>query len=324
MGLADVTEPFRAKRRQVASDCCDCRTPVVFPNHRASASHVLRYGVDIGNQQAVTNGTPRCLFPVMGQNNSLLKRAGGESGWASSIIRQNEQPDWATEALNAPTGKLAQAILNDPNAKEKSETGFSREWLERVRRKTLSLTGDARRHALVMFSHSITWFYHNNERWTEEHLLSALADHTDDSQAFWAGFFWAARPPQPKLFLEMKPALLEMSLRGSATRRQHTEILSAILLMGWSHERIVTDHEMRSVLIATDDDFRSQVVWHLKNWSKEDGGTWKRDALIFFEVWPRQRVVKTSSVLARLAELAFSSNDQFPICGLHFTLGSAD
>ncbi len=33
---------------------------------------------------------------------------------ASSIVRPSEGPEWVTEALNAPVGKLTQALLNDP------------------------------------------------------------------------------------------------------------------------------------------------------------------------------------------------------------------
>jgi len=83
-------------------------------------------------------------------------------GSNSVIVRGNKEPDWTSEAINAPVGKIAKALFNDPRMKDlKLGGGFPSDWLIYVD-KLLSLNGDLRRHALVIFAHNINWFYVND------------------------------------------------------------------------------------------------------------------------------------------------------------------
>jgi hypothetical protein len=141
-----------------------------------------------------------------------------------------------------------------------------------------------------------------------------------DGAAFWGGFFWGAKVPQDALYVRMKPALLRLARRSSDTRRRHTEILAGILLAGWRRRtdedkrRLVSDYEMRAVLVDADDDFRVQLLWHLENWSKQVESGWREEAaLLLTQVWPKQIAAKTPRVSAKLVELAFAQNDQFPL-----------
>jgi hypothetical protein len=237
----------------------------------------------------------------------------------SSIITQDKQHDWATEALNSPAGYMAQALFNDLGSDIQRAAGLPEEWRERADQ-LLSLPGNPRRHALAIFCHSLIYLFHIDPEWTERSLISAIAGNdNDDTGAFWAGFFWGARPPQEALYLKMKPALLALAHEASFARRQHAEILAGILLIGWNGrviatgERAVTNEEMRAVLIEADDEFRSQVVWQLDTWSKDQSGPWPKETLVFLNsVWPKQIVAKTSGVSARLAELALSHDEDFP------------
>jgi hypothetical protein len=66
------------------------------------------------------------------------------------------------------------------------------------------------------------------------------------------------------------------------------------------------------VVLEADDDFRSQLVWQLDNWSKSKDTPLHEEALTFLRsVWPKQVAAKTPGVSARLAELAFSHEEQF-------------
>jgi hypothetical protein len=59
-------------------------------------------------------------------------RVGPEHG-RSSVVRGNKAPDWVMEALNSPVGKLAEALMNDPE-KDNLQIGgrFPRSWLSRA------------------------------------------------------------------------------------------------------------------------------------------------------------------------------------------------
>ena len=238
----------------------------------------------------------------------------------SSSVRNNKEPDWATEALNSPGGKLAESLMDNP-AKDHLEIGkgFPPTWIGRVE-ELLALEGDLRRHALVMFAFNLNWFFTIDPIWTEENLISVLDQEGDDQNAVWDGFFWNANVPYPKLYMRIKPHLLSLARRKSVVRLRHSEVLSGILLAGWGSidektgERCVTNAEMRDVLLSADEDFRSHTLWHLERWSqKEEDGGWGAKLPVFLsEVWPRHKKAKSPRISARLCDLAFSDAGNFP------------
>ena len=238
----------------------------------------------------------------------------------TSIVRGSRQPDWATEALNSPVGYLAQVLMADPALSNlKANEHFPDWWKVRVD-ELLSLSGDHHRHALAIFCHNLVWLFAVDPDWVTKAFLPVIESEDSDSDAFWAGFFWGAKVPQESLFMRVKPALLRLAHKGSDTRRKHAEILAGIILAGWGRkvqgggDRIVSDAEMTAVLVDADDDFRTQLIWHLKNWTKEAESDWSEDAAFLLkQVWPKQIAAKTPRVSARLTELAFAQGDRFPL-----------
>jgi hypothetical protein len=239
----------------------------------------------------------------------------------SSIVRGNKEPDWPMEGLNAPVGKLAQVLLNDPIKDcEHNQSGFPSRWISRVN-ELLLLEGDLRRHALVIFARGLNWFFARDQAWTEEHLLSALNHNIQDQNAFWAGFFWGGQVPEHALFYRLKPQLLELVKNSTLKRYEYITLLAGIILAGWktvditTGERYVTNEEMRDILVGADEGFRSSLLWHLERSSnaQEEYQHWAKRVFIFLtEIWPRQKKVKTSRMTAKLVKFALSSPDLFP------------
>jgi len=261
----------------------------------------------------------RQTFDVVWANVLKALESDSESG-KSGIVRQADRSrDWATEALNSPAGSLAQAILNDPDLKSPNPgSGLSAWWIAHAE-DLMKLRDDPHLHAVTLFSHHLGWFYQVDPSWTDSHLVSALEKGGDDASAFWAGFFWGARLPPQQLYLKLRPAMLRLANDDTLERREHSEQLAAMLLAGWGSrigdlgDRGITDVEMRSVLLNADDDFRSQIIWHLERWSEGSENAWADDAIVFLKtVWPRQLAARTSHVSSRLCGLAFSQGERFP------------
>jgi hypothetical protein len=100
-------------------------------------------------------------------------------------------------------------------------------------------------------------------------------------------------------------------------------VLAATILAGWGSvdektgERCITNDEMRDVVLNSDDEFRAKILWQAERWSggqtEGEGQKWLGMLPeLLRDVWPRQKVVKTPRLSARLCALAFSSGDQFP------------
>ncbi len=168
------------------------------------------------------------------------------------------------------------------------------------------------------------WFYAIDPTWTEANMLSVL-EKGDESDRFaiWSGFFRGSRVPSQNLYMRLKPNLLAFAKQCSLPPRGYGEVLAGIILAGWgrTHEgtgkRLISNAEMRDVLLHTDDEFRLCILWQVERWSeiKENGTGEKRSGTLpelIRDVWPRQKSAKTPEISARLCDLAFANVERFP------------
>ena len=241
----------------------------------------------------------------------------------SGIIRGSKEPDWTMEAINSPTGKIAQALFNDPRSNNLNRNqGIPSKWLVQAE-ELLALPNDLRRHAIVIFFHNLNWFFAVDPKWTEHYLLPVLKDNDrEDRDAAWSGFLWGARTPNRELYMRLKNHMLQFAVNPLPSRRSNCEIIAGMILAGWgtvddiSGERCISNEEMRSLLLTVDDEFRSRILWQAQRWSDEinekSNERWKGQLPELLQIWPRQLSARTPNTSARLCELAFSSGDEFP------------
>lgn len=241
---------------------------------------------------------------------------------ASGIVRGSSEPDWTMEAINSPTGKIAQALFNDPRTKNlKSGQGLPDRWLNHAKA-LLSLPGDLRRHTLVILFHNLNWFYAVDPVWAETNLLPVF-DSSDihDRDAAWSGFLWGARTPSFKLYARLKDRMIAYATTALPSRRSYVEIIAGMILAGWGSvddqtgESCISNREMRSLLLNAGDEFRSRVLWQAERWANEtredSHERWKNLLPQLLRIWPRQISAKSPNTSARLCELAFSNAEQF-------------
>jgi hypothetical protein len=226
---------------------------------------------------------------------------------------------WANDALNAPVGKLANLLMKDPATKGRElGEGFPPAWTAK-HEQLLKLPGDMRRHALVMLGFQINWLFAIEPQWTQQHLLAVAADEYEDGDALWDGILWAARVPSRPLYELLKPGLLARAM-SPKRRRAEANVIGGVLLAGWGRdstsdppEQLVTSAELREILVESDDDLRSQILWHLEHWSANTEGEWRFRLVPFLkDVWPNHRALRTPEMSTRLAALALASGDLFP------------
>ena len=233
--------------------------------------------------------------------------------------RRRPHRSWATEALNAPVGKLFGLAMKDPATKElKAGAGFPSHWTTLLD-DLLALPGDLRRHTLVMLGYQVTWLFTIDRDWTEGWMLRLVNDDSTDGDALWEGLLWAARMPSRPLYGLVKKALLERAVRdGGSDRQDRTTIVAGFLLAGWGSTDddgtpLVLDDELRETLIHTSDEFRRRLLWQLERWCAEPEALWRDKVGFFFEqVWPKQRALHTPAMSGQLANFALVSGDLMP------------
>lgn len=249
-----------------------------------------------------------------------IREAPNESG--TGIVRGFEKPDWAMEAINSPTGAIAQVLLNDPRLHGLEQNqGIPSEWL--VRAETLlALPNDLHRYAMVIFFSNLEWFFTIDPQWTEDHLLPALqANDRDDRDAAWSGFLRGAKVPNGQLYMQLKSDMLELSTAPLLSQKSYSTVMANIILAGWgtvettTGERYISNDEMCSLLLKVDDKFRSHILWLVQRWSKDKDekthNLWRKQLPELLQIWPRNLSIRSSNTSAWFCTLAFSSKEQF-------------
>jgi len=170
----------------------------------------------------------------------------------------------------------------------------------------------------VIFSHNLNWFFGKDPDWTQTNILPILGQtNPEDRNAVWSGFLWGAQIPVPTLYRQMKLYLLQVAKEQTLGKRGYVGNLAGIILCGWRNineevpEHYISNAEMRDVLLAAGDEFRSSVLWNLKKWEDEND-KWS-DLLEEFlrDVWPRQISVRTPNISTRLLDLAIEAPERF-------------
>ena len=234
---------------------------------------------------------------------------------ASEATERSRPPhSWATDALNAPVGKLFEVVMKDPAAEgRKAGVGFPPHWTARLE-DLLGLPGDMRRHALVMLGFQLNWLFTIDPVWTKRLLLPVAVGSGPDGDALWDGILWAAPVPPRPLFKSLKAGMIERATER--TRRREKTILAGFVLAGWgaaADEPLVTDTELHEVLIHADDEFRQQLLWELGRWSRDADSDRRHKVIPFFQrVWPKQRALHTPTMSSHLANFALGSGELMP------------
>jgi hypothetical protein len=255
---------------------------------------------------------------------ALIRALGSIPAAGNSIVvrRKDHDPDWVTEALNSPVGKLTQVLMQDPRVtKLEPSTEVSPSWLRSVEQ-LLSLDTAARQHAFAILGRYLNWFNARAPLWTRQHFVEPAAENVAVREPIWAGYFWGGQLPGKSLYEQLKPQMVVFITTRSLTRHEHIGFLAAMLLDGWArlkHEgapQLVSDAEMQDLLLKGGEHFRSQALWYLGRWIKlpdERSLAWGEMIPTLLEnVWPRHKSAKGPETSAGLCELAFSSPSLFP------------
>jgi len=233
-----------------------------------------------------------------------------------SGYKQKPGRDWSFESINSVLGRLVEVLLGMDLPSGQLTPPAN--WISRLT-KALNVPGDHGRHALDIVAQQTPWLYAHEPAWTEMHLLAKASSTGPDSDAFWSGFATLAHVPDDALLQRLKDPMLNRVGKGG----RHEDNLIGFLLSGWGNpapDQMVTDAELRDVLILGDDPLRSTILRFVSDWTEQDQ-KWKGLIVPFLmKVWPRQRTVRTPAMSSALFSFASSQPEQFAniievVCG---------
>jgi hypothetical protein len=239
-------------------------------------------------------------------------------GASSALVSSSGVRDLVTETINAPAGHLVRGILEDVRFQDVGTMSTGLDFIEQC----LALPGDPRRHAIVLASHQLGCLHAKVTDWTERHLLSIL-DRADiqDQEAFWAGFLWNPQVSSAAMFLRIKDGLLSVAKSRLDSRQDSSQSLAYLLIRGWlsvdaDHLPYISSSELGDVILQGGDTIRAHILWQFKRNLRTDiaeqRDVWIHRTRIFFQaVWPRQLVVRSSKMSARILDVLMADPEGF-------------
>ena len=234
--------------------------------------------------------------------------------------RVHEVIKWETEAINAPAGQLARALLNYREFLNLSKkTDLSAHWYKNAA-DLLSLNGDSGLYALVVFAQQIQKLHWCAAEWTRKNIMrydQCTDNHTLD--AYWEGFSKSIIR-EPSLFLEIKKPLLERILSVTPIERHVLSRLSSFVFRGWitapDGKRLLKNRELENVLYGGSESFRECILRNVRDWEKNDKDGMDVDypqeiCDFVMNVWPLSEYVISEVTNVRLVEILISYPDLF-------------
>jgi hypothetical protein len=255
------------------------------------------------------------LFESIWDKIILLIKTFPEIG-TSGMTSNSKHYEWLTHASISPQGKLSELWISMLPEKIKSSKKLIKKDLIRVE-ELLNLPTPANRFSLVIFSQNLSWFYARNTSWTTKHILSFLKKLEEDKEALLAGLLGSRTIPSIELMKLLKKDLIEFVIKNTQ-EISFTKNLVYVLLVLWatmdekSSDRIISNDEMREILLNSTEKFRLKTLWSLSRFTDNKEVNWDDNTIEFIKnVWPRQIKIKTSNVSFQLNNLAFSNSKLF-------------
>lgn len=226
------------------------------------------------------------------------------------------QSDLINHAINVPVGIFVESIIYSP---DKNEDFLDVRQLAMLS-SLLHKSGIDGCLALVLCASQIPWFYSRCPSWAKLNLIDKSYGDNASTLAFWEGFLWSENSISADLFNQIKAPMLQVSLKNSGVYERLAQRLSDHIVIGWLQNFIdkssasISNDELFEFLVSCSDDMR---VFFLSNFrsridSNQSDVDWKKSVTILFsEVWPKQKQVKTISVNSELCSFIFAMKLDF-------------
>jgi hypothetical protein len=228
--------------------------------------------------------------------------------------------DLLGEALNAPSGRLAEVLIG------KVTKGSSSELPDDVRARLDRLVdapGKAGLLARVRLARDLPFLFETAPNWTTSRMIPLFDWSSPDAAGVWSARKYSAYIGSPKLFGLVKQFFLEIFGRSNTPAedlRTFAEWLTAILIANHASGAgyPLLDTEARSALRRAGESALSSVGHRLA--VEMEGGTpeqkierWQTAVgPVFRAIWPLDVELQTSAATFKLVQILLATGDAFP------------
>jgi hypothetical protein len=228
--------------------------------------------------------------------------------------------DAFTDALNAPTGQLAEVVLR------KITKGSASELADHIRTRLDRLVdapGKAGLLARVRLARDVPFLFDHAPDWTTSRIIPLFDWSSPDAASVWSARKYSSYIGSPKLFGLTKQSFLQIFGRSDTSTedlRTFAEWLTTLLIANYASGAgyPLLDTEARSALRRAGESAMSSVGHRLavEMGSATPGQKIKRwqtvVGAVFRAIWPLDVELQTSAATFQLVQILLATGDAFP------------
>lgn len=329
----DYPEPFWSAMIEGIPDDISPRLKRVFLNRLTHLPHAvvqeLRYTLgrwlekELANLLEFDKNLGWAVFDHVVQGlvdggERATKSSLGEVRLAGRILERSRRT--YEHAINGPLGMCAQALFRASPIEKKEAGPMVPEHLKNRMERLFVSPGDGAGHAVTITTSRLNWLMQEDPHWTEQRLVPMLAFDHPMAEPAWNGFLNDRNLPLPSLVRIIKPQLLnlfpwiEQQSWDADPARVAAQWLGWMSIFRQDPSEGLTKREMRAALRFMSDDIRNSLISWLGTVGQQNERGWV-DLIIPFiqDVWPRERVYRTSASVNAWIGLLDDTGDCFPV-----------
>jgi hypothetical protein len=255
------------------------------------------------------------VVETLGAGNIEMLRSGmGKTSVGGVEIASNRMG--VDYAINAPTGHLAQGIIDVLFArKPKRNQHLAKDLGARLER-LLALPDEGGWHALTVVGRQLNGLYVIDRDWTRTVLLPRFDPALATAEAAWGGFLWAAHLASPALFEDMRAHFLNAIAATTHWTADGISHLGQHLILALEpssrRKALLTFAEGRTALRAASGTVRLEALQFLRTRASTKDGWDKLIVPFLRNVWPREREFQTAETTRTLVRFVAELDERFP------------
>jgi hypothetical protein len=223
------------------------------------------------------------------------------------------------QALNAPIGEATQGLLK---ALDLLDLDFDQGIPEYFSDRLVTLInspGEGGDHAISVLTHHIVWLYSIDNGWVMERIVPLFSFNHKHSEAAWNGYLSSARFTTKEVGTKLKPLLVKIFpqiYNWAWDKRLSTiacQIIMELAVFHFDKPDGVTHKEARACLRNMNDFNRQSAINRLGIIANREPDGWSKHIIPFIEeVWPREKIFRTSKLVSAWTSLLTRSGNKFP------------
>lgn len=221
-------------------------------------------------------------------------------------------------AINSPIGDITRALHSTLNSLKLQESSGIPEVFKIRYQNLLNMSGEGGDHAVILTTREINWLYHIDSEWVEKIVFPWFLFSHKYSESAWNGFSSSATKSHQKIWTYLKPMFLDLfnymdswHWDGSFDRIVVQMAIENSTLLG--HSDGLTNKELRNCLRNMNNNNRKDAIDRIKSIGQREDDGWTTYVIPFVrEIWPKERNIRTTSVIRSWVTMLEKTGTYFP------------